>query len=566
MCMIIHRKIIINVEYTMTAMQEIELKFLVPDNKLTAIKRQTHIKSAVSTQLSAHYFDTAEQSLARSGTAIRIRQEMNDKKDDWVQTLKINGDGLASRLEHNHLLDSETAKNDHANGHLMPDLSIYKNTPIETALATAEQLTLTKKKPLNGEMLNLLYSTDVHRTTRLLEKIDNNKPQVIEVAFDTGLVTSMDKETGTKLSQPIQEVEFELLQGQTEYLFEMAKVWCKRYNLCLSTITKAERGSLVMANKTHPRAVKSNLKPLTKTLNKKTTQEEFIRIVVHNCLMQIMPNASAIVAGSVGDSECAGEHVHQLRVGIRRLRTALKFFVEFSDDINPEWQNNLKKTFIQLGEYRDYDILLSKTQPALETIGAPAINWLSVDKSIKTMPLDAVSSNDLQLTLLELIQFTLSEPKSETSQKFAKPMVRKILDKLFNKVVKVSDNFANINIEAQHDVRKRLKALRYLSEFGAPLFDGTDNHKKLTKKNKNKNKAAKHQQKTAKRFIKYLEPAQSVLGDYNDNIVAHEFYVQKSIIEPKAYFAVGWFLAREKQSVDRCAEILTELKNAPKFW
>lgn len=81
-------------------MQEIELKFLVPDYKIDALMRQANIKSSQTTQLAAHYFDTADHQLAAAGMALRIRQE----DEAWVQTIKAAGDGMMARVEHNHTL------------------------------------------------------------------------------------------------------------------------------------------------------------------------------------------------------------------------------------------------------------------------------------------------------------------------------------------------------------------------------------------------------------------------------------------------------------------------------
>ena len=49
------------------------------------------------------------------------------------------------------------------------------------------------------------------------------------------------------------------------------------------------------------------------------TGAQIVVAVLQSCLNQILPNASELAAAS-GDSE----HIHQLRVGIRRLRTALR--------------------------------------------------------------------------------------------------------------------------------------------------------------------------------------------------------------------------------------------------
>ena len=58
--------------------------------------------------------------------------------------------------------------------------------------------------------------------------------------------------------------------------------------------------------------------------------------------------------------------------------------------------------------------------------------------------------------------------------------------------------FRDLPEEDQHAVRKRLKRLRYLSEFVAPLF----------------------RQSRVERYLGGLRPAQDALGDYNDALVA----------------------------------------------
>ena len=67
-------------------------------------------------------------------------------------------------------------------------------------------------------------------------------------------------------------------------------------------------------------------------------------------------------------------------------------------------------------------------------------------------------------------------------------------------------------------------------------------------------------------FLQYLEPAQDVLGEYNDNVVGHAHYQEKAKQDPNALFAMGWFGGREQHSAEACAVSLKTVKNAPKFW
>lgn len=502
-------------------MQEIELKFLVPEYKVDSLMRQAKIKSSNTTQLAAHYYDTADNILAQSGMALRIRKE----GDTWVQTLKSNGDGMASRGEQNNILD-ETQVNEAIKADaLYPDLSVYEDLGIEKMILSSSEEDISEK-------LNRLYITDIERTTRLIRG-DNG---LVEMAYDEGTVIHGED---SQITKPILELEFELIEGDVSFLFDVAKTWAKRYNLCLSTVTKAERGGLMLAGKEHAEATKANLKKLD--LDKKMSQPQFMRAIVHNCMLQILPNISAIAAGSTD-----GNHVHQLRVGIRRLRTALKFFSDFSSQLNPEWGPILKQTFGLLGEYRDHELLQIRTQPMLESKDAPFVDWSTERQSIKIKPIDALRAPDFQITLLELIEYTMSPAKKDKplNKGNAKQQTVKILESLYKKISKASEQFASLNIEAQHDVRKRLKSLRYISEFVSPMY----------------------KKKKANAFLKYLEPAQELLGEYNDDIVGQHFYRQKTESDPAAWFAVGYFTAQEKHAALECAESLKLVKNAPKFW
>src|SRR5699024_5150090 len=208
-------------------MQEIELKFLVPESRLKGLMRQANIKSSQLTQLAAHYYDTPDQQLAKAGIGLRIRQE----GDAWVQTIKAGGDGIAARLEHNAVLDTQQVQAMLDTNTLMPDLSIYQDTSIAPAL---EPFKLTKL----AKTLTRLYVTDVERITRLLtDNSDKHRSNQIEMAYDCGAIIHGRDDTQR---DSIQEIEFELISGDVDFLFTTAKTWCQRHRLCLSTVTKAE--------------------------------------------------------------------------------------------------------------------------------------------------------------------------------------------------------------------------------------------------------------------------------------------------------------------------------------
>ncbi|MBP2280356.1 inorganic triphosphatase YgiF [Psychrobacter sp. PL19] len=545
-------------------MQEIELKFLIPQARLKGLMRQARVKSSQLTHMAAHYYDTSEQDLAQAGIGLRIRQE----GDVWVQTIKAGGDGIAARLEHNTILDNEHVQAMLDTNELMPDLTLYKDTAIAPALADFKLKKLAKK-------LTRQYLTDVARTTRLLiedsnEENSSKERSTIEVAYDLGQIIHGSDDSQC---QDIHEIEFELVSGELAFLFATAKTWCKRYKLCLSTVTKAERGGLLVKGHSYSPAVCADLGQLN--VNQHSSRPAFVRAAVHNCLLQILPNSSAIAAGSRDD-----QHVLQLRIGIRRLQVTLKAFEKFSDQLNAEWHSILKQTAALLGDYRELAHLATTIEPDLRQRGAPSIDWAIDLERIKITPMDTVRANDFQIILLELIEFTMSDPSTEPqANKLAMDKLPKILAKKHIKLLEAEQDFEDFqyndskrdglknsdlvnsdlednsveqdNLEPSHSssnpvhkVRRHLKDLRYVSEFAAPLY---------AKKN-------------SKRWLKRLIKAQKALGQYQDHNYYQQCYQQKAFTDPNALYGAGWFAALLKDDGKRMQKRLARIQDSAMFW
>ncbi len=507
-------------------MQEIELKFLVPESRLKGLMRQAQVKSSRVTKMAAYYYDTPDQKLAQAGIGLRIRQEGNA----WVQTIKAGGDGIAARLEHNATLDNEQVQAMLDNNELMPDLTIYKDTSIASALAVFKLKKLAKK-------LTRLYLTDVERTTRLLiEDMNDEVVNSVEVAYDYGKIIHGTDDTQR---DAIQEIEFELISGDVDFLFSTAKSWCQRHKLCLSTVTKAERGGLLIKGQEYSLATAADLYALN--IDNKISMPAFLRTVVHNCLLQILPNSSAIVAGSQDN-----EHLLQLSIGIDRLHTALQAFNNFSDETNPEWLAILQRTTISLAEYGQLAYLNAHIEPMLQRHGAPIGDWTTDIDAIKITPIAAISANDFQIMLLELITFTMNDPSLEpqadklTINKLEK-MLAKYHEKLFKAEQDLEDSYGEsdieleneVFIEALHKLHSHLKDLRYISELAAPLYG----------------------KKKTKRWLKRIIKAQKALGKQLDMTDYQQHYQSKTSSNSAALYAAGWLnaalMATEKATEKR---------------
>ena len=498
-------------------MHEIELKFLVPESRVKGLMRQVKVKSSQDIPMSAHYFDTPNQDLAAAGIGLRIRQEGNI----WVQTIKAGGDGIAARLEHNTELDTEQVKAMLAEDALLPDLTLYKDTAIAPALADFKLKKLAKN-------LTRQYVTDVQRTTRLLEDDSGEHVHSIEMAYDSGEIIHGSDDSQR---QAIHELEFELVSGELEFLFATAKTWCQRYKLCLSTITKAERGGLLVKGQDYSPAVEADLSLLA--VNKDCSLAEFIQAVLHNCLLHILPNSSALADGSHDSS-----HAIALYHGLTRLSTSLQTFGKFSDSLNSDWLTSINQTAAALDEYLSITYVFTDIEPVLQQHGAPESDWSTEIAQIKTSACDAVRGNEFQLTLLELIEFVMSHHSSE-------PQADKLaIDKLSKILTKKQANLLQIEKNNSNDIHQKLTELLYIAELAAPLYP----------------------KKASKRWIKRLVKAQKSLELYQQQLNYQQRYQQKSVGTPAALYGAGWLAATLPEQQQRWQKYLYRLQEYPIFW
>jgi CHAD domain-containing protein len=262
--------------------------------------------------------------------------------------------------------------------------------------------------------------------------------------------------------------------------------------------------------------------------------------VVRACLDQVLGNASEVAAGSAD-----AEHIHQLRVGIRRLRTAFRELSGLAPGADPAWEAALVDAFRVLGEHRDHSHLERSTQPQLEAQGAPPLDVRSSQDPPD--PTATVRSPAFQDALLGLLEFTHSDSTGESrdaGSAKARKLLSSRLEKLHSQVGKDGRRFQQLEMVSQHRVRKRLKRLRYLAEFVAPLFAP----------------------RRGRDFIAALKPVQDALGLYNDELMALEAYRRIAEREPAAWFGVGWLTARRAGNAAQCQQELERFAKAKPFW
>jgi len=504
-------------------MQEIELKFQVVPAQRAALAKAMSTASAVTTRLQAIYFDTPDRRLAKAGIALRLRKEGRR----WVQTLKAGSADAMRRFEHNVTLPYGAEP--------QLDLQRHAGTPaqqrLEEALARAGDGVLPVER----------FRTDIRRVHRPLRV----KGAMLELAFDSGRIVAGER------SLPVCELEIELLRGDPRVLLEVARRWAQRFALWLDVRSKAEQGDRLARGISLGQECKAGASPLRRGL----TLEQAWREAIRHCLAQILPNASDIAGASHRD-----EHVHQLRVGLRRLRSLLRFFASESLALDDELNASISAFFGALGDTRDRDVLVATLMPALQLAGAPLVDLPEpAQNESATERLYAPEATLLWLNLLAasveppgpaITELDAAPPLPGEVSAAAEPAVSltdfssRRLNRWHRRVTGQARDFMLLSDEERHTVRKRVKRLRYAAEFVAPLYP----------------------RKRVERYLERLRPLQDALGEFNDLHVAQVAYGRLVGDDGRAWFAVGWLTAQREAILARCAASLKDFAKARRFW
>ncbi len=523
-------------------MQETELKFQVPAPCREALQRAVATRSAQTTRLRAVYADTADHRLAAAGLALRLRQEGRV----WVQTLKGRGDGLMQRLEHEVVLPPQRG---------LPSIDPARHDASPAGLALRAALAAADGVGPAAALLPV-YRTDIQRLHRLVRY----EGAVVEIAYDRGHILA-GTGTGTGPSQKawvVDEIEFELKRGPPQALTSLAACWVARHGLWWDVRTKSERGyrlALGLAEVPATQAARAQL-PEGGSL------QPAFAVMLQSALGQALPNLAELAGAAAANTPRAAEHLHQLRVALRRLRTVLLLLADWCPEpatalaLEAQWQ----AVFSSLGAARDADVLAATWLPRLAQAGAPP---LQAPVESEASDLGALlRAPALSVLLLQTLSLALPVQALKASEPVRPPVpsaaaseapcqpperhaaARQVLRHAWRRAWADAAAFAQAPLPQQHRARKRLKRLRYALEFLSPLFP----------------------KKSTRRLLLALNAALKALGDFNDLQAAHAHFSHLAAIDPAAWFAVGWLAAQAEPAQRRATQALAGLKKAPKVW
>ena len=501
--------------------KEIELKLAVPRDALARVRRSGLVtrhrqgKPAIK-RLRSIYYDTPNHDLAREGITVRLRQSGSV----WLQTVKTAGDrasGLFSRQEWEAPVAGETLDGRQLRATGLPQLQ-------------DEHL---------ADRLSPLFATEVKRIAIPL----GGEGWRAELALDEGLIMAGEAR------EAIAEIEIELQEGSPDRLFALAHDIAELVPARLLASSKSDRGYALAAGTT-PAPVKA--KPVQ--LGDGMDLGEAFRAIARNCLHHLLANERALL------QERDPEAIHQMRVALRRLRSALKVFGPLVKGPQlAQIRAEIRWLLAVLGPARDSEVFLAEiVVPVAEKHAGPVMtdlhhHWDERRAHDFAAAVAAVEDRRFTALLLDLGSWVEAGdwctdsalPGPTRTGEMVKPFARAVLDKLAKRLRKAAGKrLEKLSPAHLHEVRILGKQLRYACEFFAPLYG----------------------KPAVKPYLSALSKLQEVLGQINDIVVAGEKLGSGGPHDWASGMVAGWHQARRPKLVKAADKAWKRLGRTDRFW
>jgi inorganic triphosphatase YgiF len=452
---------------------ETELKLKVAQRDLAKLREHALLAELAIATPEEHalrdtYYDTPKLDLWNNGLTLRVRAD----NDTWLQTVKTASAGSAGL---------------HERGEWECALSGPEPEPEQAARQVkAKRIAELLRSPDIVNNLRPVFNNTTRRTKWNILLPDGRQ---VECVLDAG-----DIHAGGR-NAPIGELEFELKRGDPTQLFDLALSLHKDIPLQIANDSKAARGYALL-DIGPPAPVKA----VPVHLTKKMRLEEALQCMGLNCLQQLEANVPGVLKGSV-------ESLHQMRVGLRRLRALLGMFEEFAP-LPAAMQESLDWLAGELGAARDWDVLAGATLPRITGLDVGTLRAIAEQRAqelhrtlVQTLYQPRYTRLVLQLNgwfhgrgWRDGEALPKASPLASRAQVSMEPLLRKAQRRLHKRIGALDEN----DPAARHRVRIAAKKARYAAEFFNDLLPA----------------------RPVKKYIRSLSALQDKLGLLNDLAVA----------------------------------------------
>lgn len=412
----------------MTGTLEVELKLeLDPGDRSRLDLIDLFGAGGATDHLVTTYFDTPGGDVRDAGCALRIRQQ-GEARVQTIKAAKDKATGLFTRTEWSRAVTGDRPVLDATSGPFGPAL-----------------------RAIGVDRLTPQIVSDFHRTHGLIDR-DGGE---IEWAVDDGAIRA-----GGSVA-PLCEIELELRRGPPGLLFDLAHRIADRLPVRIAVISKAERGYRLL-----DQTAGSPARAEPVALDRDATVAAAFPAIAHACLRQFRLNEPLVLAAG------EAEPVHQARVALRRLRTALWLHRPLfaGDPQAASLDTELRWLTARLGEVRNLDALIPHADADLgERLRAAR------EQALAALQADLASAR-ARLAMIQVVEWlTLGAWRTQPQDpallaETVVPFAADALDALRKRLKRRGKKLARLGSKERHEVRITAKKLRYASEFFATLF------------------------------------------------------------------------------------------------
>ncbi len=485
---------------------EIELKLRVPHSSMAKLSRHPLLKSPkISLNLVSRYFDTPALDLKSKGIALRLRKVGRR----WVQTVKGGGNMLAGVHTRNEW-----------------EVPLHRDALDFTRFDDPFLVEIFGNAELRRD-LEAVFHTEFTRKTVSVEY----RGSLIEYCFDRGRIVSGENE------EAISEIELELKSGDPSSLFDFALELQKTAPLFIEGRSKAERGyALYMGG-----AINRVRKAQAADLERKMDVEEAFREILKACLEQVQANLQGFL-----DREEDCEYLHQIRVGLRRMRSAFSLFSgHFGREAFSPIVSELRWLGRELGPARNWDVFLFETLVPIREAFPGELDGLREEaerrrRKCNEAAMEALSSQRFQILMLNL--GALMSRKSGDGSPAIAHFAGDRLEKLYRSFRKGARNIEKLSHPELHALRIRGKKLRYAAEFFSCLYPA----------------------QASRDFLKAMAGIQDVLGSINDAETTN--HLLQELSDTDRGLVRGWVGCRTANALSHAALQWEAFDTIMPFW
>lgn len=513
--------------------REVELKLALSPADVPYLQRHPRVRRlavgrAVTRTLHSVYFDTPDLDLHRRRIGLRVR-DGDGKRVQTLETGELCVGGLFERGELESPLDGQA-----------PDLAAIPDARLRERLL----------RELADKPLEPVFETRMRRTHRLLRDGDDEWTLDVDVG---------ETRAGA-VRAPFCEVELELRRGAPARLYALALELQHSLDLHPRCESRAELGYALVTGRRAP-ARRAGRVPVRRG----DTLEAVLSAVVASGIEQIAANAALVGRGD------DPEGVHQLRVGARRLRSALGAFEGVApSDALEHFRSELRWLGGELGRARDLDVFVAelldpvlRARPQDAGLALLRAQALRLRAEQQGRVRACVESRRFARLVLELGHWRAragwrEQPLAEGPAALlgpAAPFSAALLARRARHARRAGRGLRSASPEQRHALRIRLKKLRYAAEAFCGLYPA---------------RASEH-------WLRQLSRLQDDLGHLNDVATAER--VLERLLEGEgegegagpdslraAGVVTGWWAHAAERAGRRLLRHWKRFRRTPGFW